>query len=791
MKAMLPNTHSLLGKLRRRLRTLAWQQELGLALLAGCVWWLFSYGLDAFLHLPGPVRLGHSLVLVVLPVWFLVHRLTKHWRGIPGPSGLAVLAERGQENNEDLLVTAVELTAKGAGTQPSETQPSGTQSADPKLAEIAKRAETRAQALSLEPVLDERPARRALLGGLAAACVLAATVALTRDTADIFVARMLGADVPWPQKTHLDIEIPGRADRMFVERDGDRIHVRVARGSDLPILVRAEGEIPDQVSLVFSSGHKTILDSGGSELFRTQLRSVQQDVTFYANGGDDNDHRPEVTIEVLDPPDVSALAFRVTPPAYSGLPSTLVRSGDVTVLAQSQVEVLLLPDPLDVQGSVHILPDAQEIELVPTPFPTEGDPELANAGEGETFAAGLGMTWKAEDSVRLRFELRSQRGLLNPDPGLYSIQVREDRRPNVVLLAPGRVDTEVVLGGLLPLRVLAQDDFGLSPMRYTLRTMQAGQDPVLQGELTQASSGTQLPPEFAEGSAGDFTQESSLEMGRVRAMAHRLLEVDSFLADGLAGEGQVFQLQVEVNDNRQPDMQTTKSSLLRVRVVTGDEYLRKLESRLAQAGDAAGKLSQLILRTQTDLSNLQTALQDDPQSLDDISLSYPLFDVGRVEGDARELARDLAALTENLLYARLDPRAEKLLGAMDGFLATQSDRSFDPAPWASLAAGYEKGQYGQADLAGDLLDLVGLSLTLSETHALAMRNALENSAGASSMDALTLAYLEGQKASRTIEELLTRLGEWDNFQSVVTRLRDIIKRQRTVHERTREFAKDQ
>ena len=39
-----------------------------------------------------------------------------------------------------------------------------------------------------------------------------------------------------------------------------------------------------------------------------------------------------------------------------------------------------------------------------------------------------------------------------------------------------------------------------------------------------------------------------------------------------------------------------------------------------------------------------------------------------------------------------------------------------------------------------------------------------------------------------VDKLLTRLGEWDNFQSVLTLTRDIIKRQRNVRERTRKYA---
>ena len=754
MTGKLPQTHALLATLRRRLRALAWQQEFGFALLAGCAWWLLTYGMDYFLHLPAALRVFHTVVLVAIPTWFLGRRLVRHLRSIPGEAGLAVMAERGQGSNEDLLVTAVQLQSSAVASEQPE-----------RIEGILQRAETRAQSISLEPVLDTRPPRAALVKGLAAAAALAAVYVSTRTTADIFLARMTGADVAWPQRTHLDIEIPGRADRMFVEREGDQIHVRIARGSDLPILVRATGEVPDQIALVFDHGHQSLVDSGGSDLFRTQLRSVQQDVVFFARGGDDKDRRPEVHVEVLDPPDVGALAFRITPPEYTGLPARFERSTDVEVLAQSTVQVFLLPDPLEVEGKVHILPDGGQLPLTPTPFPVEeGDP-----------VPGLGLTLQAEDSMRLRFELKGKNGLLNPDPGLFAIQVQEDRRPSLTLLAPSKVDTEVVAGGLLPLRVRAQDDFGLSPLRYRFDSLHVEDEPLLTGTLEWGS----LPP-----------GEEALP-NQVHGMQHSVLEVDRFIPQGAASEGAVVTLQAEVDDNREPGEQTTRTPAIRLRVVTGDEYLRKLESRLAQAGERGEKLVALVQRMQGNLSTLQNALQDDPSALGEMDLSEVRFDVQRMEGDSRQIARDLAGLTENLLYSRLDPRGETQRVAMDQLLAQEATRSFHPEPWVALSASYQSGQYGKADLSGDLLELVGLALRLSETHGPAMRTALENEGNPATLDTLTLAHLEGQEALRTVEELTTRLGEWDNFQSVLTRTRDIIKRQRNLHERTRKYAKDQ
>ncbi len=751
MLNQLPRTHALLEKLRRSLRRSALRQELGMAAVFTGGWLGLMYAMDALLHLPGPLRLIHTIVLAALPVWFLMHRLRQHWSGIPDSAGLAVLAERGTGENQDLLVSAIQLAQDPAFIERGELQ-------------ILERCEELASSLSLDPVLNPAPERKWMQGGLLTVAGLVAIYLGTSATADIFVARMFGAHVPWPQRTHLDIEIPGRADRMFVERTGDLIHVRVARGSDVPILVRAGGVVPEQVFLIFDHGHRSMLESGGSELFRSQLRSVQQDLVFHATGGDDGDHKPEVRIEVLDPPDITNLAFRITPPAYTGLPERLAFGTDVEVLAQSQIEVHLLPDPLDVVGMVHILPSGDVLELQSAPFP--------DTGEGEA-SQGLAFKWTAEDSLRFRLELKSPNGLLNPDPGLYAIQVREDARPVLSVLAPARVDLEVVSGGFLPLRVRAQDDFGMTPASYTL--VPNGQDPMPTDSKTLPWSPIDLDS-LTTGEAG---------------LGHSLLAVDDLSPMQGVGvsEGQVFTLQFSVLDNREPKPQVSRSGPIRVRVLSGDDYLRKLETRLAQAGDKANRMAQLLEQTQSQMRNMQMGLGGDGSD-GDVDLRDPLFDVQRLGGDSLELARDLASLCEGLLYSRLDSRAGPLMRAMDEKQARQAARNFNPAPWLDLIAAYDQGQLGQASLGADLLKLVGFSLEISEQHTAAMSEALKNGAGLPPAEALALAYAEGQAASAAIDKLLTRLGEWDNFQSMLTLTRDIIKRQRNVRERTRKYAEE-
>ncbi len=108
------------------------------------------------------------------------------------------------------------------------------------------------------------------------------------------------------------------------------------------------------------------------EPFRTLLRSVQEDLRFHVTGGDDRDGLPQVVLHVLQPPDVAGVAWEIEPPAYSGLPSSLVHDPDIEVLQGSRVRVHILPDPPQATGFARLLPEDRELPLERHLFPSHG-----------------------------------------------------------------------------------------------------------------------------------------------------------------------------------------------------------------------------------------------------------------------------------------------------------------------------------------------------------------------------------------------------------------------------------
>jgi hypothetical protein len=800
-----PAVERLLARVGGRLTRLIWLSGLGtlVAAVAGAL--LLAFVADWTLHLPKGVRWVHLLLLLAVPTFFVLRDLWRPLTSRPDRAGLAVLIERAHPHLKELLVSAVQL-ARSA-------HPSG----DPaRIASVLGQADEAAGRLPIDRVLDPRgPRLRFALGaGTAALCLL--VMIGNPGAARIFFQRIAGGDTPWPQRTRLLVEIPSVGERELAPQapaDPDReIAVRVARGSDVPVVVRAVGVVPDDVVLHFAGGHELVLGASGGSTFRTLLRACQEDMDFYVTGGDDDDELPRVRLTVLQPPDVAGLAVIIESPAYSGLANRIEFDRDVEVLAGSKIAVRILPDPLAATGVARLLPDDRVVPLTRAEFPAAPEsPGTADANRAKPAAPRecLGFELTAEKTLRYRIELKDDSGLTNPDPGLFGITVVEDRAPEVEILSPGRGDVDTVLTGLVALRARAEDDFGITAVTWTARAATDSSDEPagvvneLPWKLVAQSSPGSPASASAPNAVGDAddstrTRESSTQRGaRSVAIARQTLEIAKLGGAEAVVEGQQFQLTVSATDNRAPTAHEGRSAPVRIRVVAADEFMRRLQDRLARAQASASALSELQREKNRRVLDLLAALESDAllQEGSSAEIASTVTGQRRVQGDARALARELSSLAEAVLYSRIDERATPMLEMIDQALAESEGRGFDPAPWKDLASASRSGRLGASGLASKLVDIVGLSLEISEDHA--TKAASDLSAAQDTVDLAAVhtglaSAADAQKLTlEKLDRLLEMLAEWDNFQSVLSLTRDILNGQKGLTERTRQYAKDQ
>jgi hypothetical protein len=462
------------------------------------------------------------------------------------------------------------------------------------------------------------------------------------------------------------------------------------------------------------------------------------------------------------------------------LPEALVFDQDVEVLADSELLVHVLPQPAGAHGQARLLPDDVLLPLSPAPFPAR--PEAA---PGEAPRAGLAFEHRAERTLGFRIELTDANGLANPDPGLFRIRVLEDRPPEVLALAPARSEFETVRGGTIPLRARAEDDFGLSAMGWRLRVPGADEAAPLHGEEF-APRALESAPRGPRGTGGEV---------RAAALGSARLEVDALGQDGVPpAVDSRFALEFFALDNRAPEPGQGRSHEIRVRIVTPEELLRRMQDRLAQARMSAMRLSDLQREKRARVEELLDSLEGDEtvESADDLALAAALASERRVLSDAQALARDLAAAAEDVLYARLDDKAASLLEQYDARMASASDPRFQAAVWRELSGAGSGTPLAGESFAANLVALVALALEISEEHARAAVEALDAAEKALAAGDVAAALVRAaEHESRVLERteaLLEELAEWDNFQNVLTLARDILNRQKALRDRTQQYA---
>jgi len=561
------------------------------------------------------------------------------------------------------------------------------------------------------------------------------------------------------------------------------IVVRAARGSDIPLLITAEGVVPDLVTATFESGAAIDIGPSGPDTFRTVIPSVQEPTTIRIRGGDDERGIPEIRIEVLQPPDITALAFSIEPPAYTNLPHRIETDTKVSALAGSRVTVHVETDPSDATGIARMFPEDRVVTLTAAPFPTLAvRPDIEGASDIEDAApverVGMAFSQVVDQSLRFRIELLDSGGLANPDPALFGIEVVPDRRPELILLAPGNANATIVESGVIPLRILVRDDFGIEDVTWEVRTA------IDDTELLSATLSLRDVPEALEGVEG---------RARQARLGSALVEIAALSPDAPLTIGQIIVLQSSVRDTREPDANETKASPVMIRVVSADEFQRGQRDGLSRAAEEVERRSRSLEQSGRLLAVLISAMSgDDAEIPDAASLVTVTNEARRLQGDLRSIARDLSGLASDMIYSRLDARSTSLEARLLELTTRSAERSFQEDAWRTIAGDLAQGTLGSPERAGDLVRIVGVALKACGPRSEAWIKSLEGVRSATGIEDTRAALAESAQRmvdlQNTLDQLSGELGEWDSLQSILSLTRDILSRQKNLNERTRKSA---
>lgn len=337
-----------------------------------------------------------------------------------------------------------------------------------------------------------------------------------------------------------------------------------------------------------------------------------------------------------------------------------------------------------------------------------------------------------EENLDFRVELRDELGFENRAAVPYAIVATPDMPPMVTVVEP-RGGVELTPVGSLPISIRVEDDFGVTSMALQIEPLSGtGAHTIdLTTALRAATSGDTV--EFA----------AQYRWG---------------LASMNPSPGDVLEYYITAVDNRDETAgggQPGRSSPLRVKIITDVEFELRLRDDIA---NLEGRVRQISVE-QTEMLDRTAAASDraaqsttispaDRTSVDSLGAQQ-----ARLSRRVADLARRFRELGENL----------------------ERNRPGDRDAAAQLAAVAAALQHISAD-------------AMTEAGR-ALNEAREQSAPDEMHDRLESAERSEENVLAQLRTMLGALSRWGNFQSLVTKTRDLLDRQQGLRQRTGEFGK--
>jgi hypothetical protein len=461
-----PAIRKKLNALRRLLlahlvgKGLAW---VAIALVAGV---FLSLGVEYKLHMDRAQRLlilGAVLGGVGYACWRLLLRPLR----VPmGPEEMALVLERHFPHLDDRLISALQFVR---------LDPALTGSSPALMREVSRQAQELSAGLAVsKPIQGNRTWRRIGLAAGALA-VLAIFTAFNYPVMAMWFQRsVLLSDVAWPKKTHLFLDQDSfrvrRADRMEVVKLSPSGQLRIGRGDDLEAVVHADPDyvLPEEVichsrmpalgALSQAVGPDETLSG-----YAISFPNAAADFEFYFTGNDDRTQTVQVV--VVPPPELTAVAFTVKPPEYTGLPQSDLgaANGVMTVSAGSTVIVRSALANKELAQARLMLDGRNVCDLTLKSVQVDGQGRLMGMEGKFTLPDRL-----EKNSLPLEFQLSDQEGFVSKGgSALYTLRIEPDRAPTVALGRSG-VRGDISAHCIIPLLLEVHDDHGLSAAQLSV-----------------------------------------------------------------------------------------------------------------------------------------------------------------------------------------------------------------------------------------------------------------------------------------------------------------------------------
>lgn len=530
---MLRELQQLVERNTRRWKLLIALEMLAVLVAAPLAYLWVVFSLDILVHLPRWGRVATSaLFFAVLGV--LARWLWRRWKEVRLTEDQVALAiEQQSPGASNRLINSLQISRE-AGSGGSDYGPA-----------VLRENYASLQALHLQQAAKLRPAViRLAVAGLMIAIGVGFYVFkqqhFTNAAARIFQPF---AQIAPLYRTLLAVE-PG--------------DVQAAPGSSVRVRVRITGERPARLAVRQVIGEtSTVIQvpvPAGALAVDHTFPNLQRSLTYTVSGGDFT--TPVHTIEVPLPPQVNLVRATLHLPAYTRLTPQKIETsgGDLEALHGTRAALTFVLDQPADQAVLLLEGGLSKGETNPA---APRQLELRRLGPTE-FSGELTFADVAA------YQVRVQRGKQAPGPSLrYGLRVLPDQPPQLALSGLDK-QTEVQLGSVLPLKLTASDDYGLTEVGLFARKVTTAAAPARGATNAPASEASwqavsqwpqaALPREFKLDHALAIAALGMVEGEKVE-IALRARDADPAKAGAwttgesstllIGGEGTVFQVLYE------------------------------------------------------------------------------------------------------------------------------------------------------------------------------------------------------------------------------------------------------
>ncbi|MBN2584654.1 MAG: hypothetical protein JXL80_16445, partial [Planctomycetes bacterium] len=456
---------SQLRGLRRKIRTLFALDGLGrlLALVPPAV--LAAILLDYLIKFPALFRAAMLLCLLALAVALIVRRLWQPLRTPISVQDVAVELESHFAKLDDRLASTVNFIESPDGR--------AGESVELRQAVVAETLKT-TTGMPFARALNPRPLVVMFLLGIVIAAGIVSLGAWQADAAMIGMTRLFNplTDCQWPRRTLLDVG----SERRFI----------IPIGEDFQARVSVEGVVPDRLYIRYREAGTDAfapaeimkpLDhvADGNVFVRTFTR-VRKPFEFYITGGDDDTRRGGlVLVDARPRPRVENVVLQVTPPPYitDGEAVVFEGQGSARALQGSQVVMEILTnkpiaddggrpkaDVLFGRGEQQRTLPLTFVSDEPLPDGAAGDEETARRMAAERRL--LRAEFEVDQTEFINFRMVCLDGF-DSEPGeTLTLVADRDEPPRVRIVEPTQAIMDVTFRSVVPIKAHIQDDCGVA-----------------------------------------------------------------------------------------------------------------------------------------------------------------------------------------------------------------------------------------------------------------------------------------------------------------------------------------